>query len=80
MAYRTPAYNHLHDFDMITRFYADNSAPVSSGSSEGLMLFIPASASGLLFFFGDVVQAFFDGRKFGRQVKYDGFLLSKQKS
>jgi hypothetical protein len=46
----------LVTFDMNTRTYTNNSGPDNEGRGEGLMVFIPASTSGLLIYFGGVVQ------------------------
>jgi hypothetical protein len=46
----------LVSFDMNTRTYSNQSGPDQSGRGEGLMVFIPALTSGLLIYFGGVVQ------------------------
>jgi hypothetical protein len=48
--------SNLVSFDMIARSYTNSSGPDSNGRGEGLMVFIPASTSGLLIYFGGVVQ------------------------
>jgi hypothetical protein len=48
--------SNLVSFDMVSRKYTNNTGPDSSGRGEGVMLFIPASRSGLLIYFGGVRQ------------------------
>jgi len=48
--------SNLVAFDMNTRTYTNTSGPDDQGRGEGLSVFIPASTSGLLIFFGGVVQ------------------------
>jgi hypothetical protein len=48
--------SNLVSFDMNTRTYSNQSGPDQSVRGEGLMLFIPASTSGLLIYFGGVTQ------------------------
>jgi hypothetical protein len=46
----------LVTFDMNTKTYTNNSGPDNEGRGEGVMVFIPASTSGLLIYFGGVAQ------------------------
>lgn len=48
--------SNLIEFDMINWRYSNNSGPDNIGRGEGLMIFIPASTSGLLIYFGGVIQ------------------------
>jgi len=53
----TPLYSSdLVSFDMIQMSYSNISGPDSTGRGEGLMIFLPVSNSGLLVYFGGVVQ------------------------
>jgi hypothetical protein len=47
----------LISFDMVQREYSTMTGPDGNGRGEGIMVFIPASTSGLLVYFGGVVQA-----------------------
>ncbi|KAF2820057.1 hypothetical protein CC86DRAFT_245247, partial [Ophiobolus disseminans] len=47
----------LVEFDMVNRKYTNHSGPNDSGRGEGLAVFVPASNTGLLIYFGGVVQA-----------------------
>ncbi|KAH7400836.1 hypothetical protein DE146DRAFT_781627 [Phaeosphaeria sp. MPI-PUGE-AT-0046c] len=46
----------LVEFDMVSRQYTNRSGPDNYGRGEGLMVFVPASNTGLLIYFGGVVQ------------------------
>jgi hypothetical protein len=46
----------LVEFDMVDRRYSNTSGPDNRGRGEGIMVFIPASTSGLLIFLGGVTQ------------------------
>jgi hypothetical protein len=46
----------LVEFDMVKRKYSNFTGPDGRGRGEGLMVFIPASTSGLLVYFGGLVQ------------------------
>lgn len=48
--------SNLVTFDMNTRTYSNYSGPDDLGRGEGLMVFIPASTSGLLIYFGGITQ------------------------
>ena len=47
----------LVEFDLVNRRYTNHSGPDSDGRGEGLMVFIPASNTGLLVYFGGVIQS-----------------------
>jgi hypothetical protein len=55
----------LVEFDLVGRRYTNHSGPDSDGRGEGLMVFIPASNSGLLIHFGGVLQSQVDGKVAG---------------
>jgi hypothetical protein len=46
----------LVEFDMVERRYSNTNGPDRHGRGEGIMVFIPASTSGLLIFLGGVIQ------------------------
>jgi hypothetical protein len=48
--------SNLMKFDMISRQYTNDTGPDDRGKGEGVMLFIPVSHSGILIYFGGVVQ------------------------
>ena len=48
--------SNLVTFDMVTRSYSNSTGPDSIGRGEGIMTFVLASTSGLLVYFGGVIQ------------------------
>jgi len=57
--------SNLIQLDMVTRRYSNISGPNDRGRGEGLMVFIPASTSGLLIFFGGLTQDPYTGELSG---------------
>ncbi|KAF2463097.1 uncharacterized protein BDR25DRAFT_246528 [Lindgomyces ingoldianus] len=61
----------LVEFDMVSRKYSNFTGSDGKGRGEGLMVFIPASTSGLLVYFGGVVQERPGGSVVGEIWIYD---------
>jgi hypothetical protein len=55
-------------YDMATNTFLNSTGPNDTGRAEGVMVFIPASDSGLLIHFGGVLDPFRNGTMVGSQM------------
>lgn len=67
-------------FDMVNRKYSNSTGPDSIGRGEGIMTFIPASTSGLLVYFGGIIQDTDDQEVHGASMSVSGYRIVRSET